>query len=1477
MSLYEFWTLWYFHRHPFDLELLIERVLQTAHPGVVVELRGGASGLGDAGRDVVIKLDRADAEPCGVVQVSAQENWRMKFRRELRAFVRRVREGAHPRPPERWLFATVQSVHERSSAPQLPPGDKDDELTWAAALLAEVGVTTRAEIWGLQEILDVVADPERGRHVRLEFGAPEVTDDTVDQIVQALDAFTAASLRGVSCALPLLGTLPREERDEVGSYLREYGGVLVVGEGGTGKSALIAEIAREARNQGTAILLVRASSFNPQDNVAAIQARLPIREPLMVALRRIASLVPCLVIVDQLDSASGTPLFNDLLGLIGTAAALENVQVLAACRTWQAEKEPELGRLTIPRVESRPLTSTEGRRLLRRLGVGSPSPVLLDLATNLLNLSLIAGLAQAGEDVSTITGKLDLWHRYRRSIEEREGRVTLEDAVSLARESLMRNEREFPIPPASSTSADRLIGRGVLVPSRGETSRFRHQELHDYMYAWDTALRRRMTGSQVKQEIGDRFCRGVLRWMLAMYQAEMPELGVRLLAEVLLDDEWQFYTRAELLDVLLEIESPGDDIVGVTVRAMEDGPLADYFFTRLDAPGWFHPLNRRRAFSCPPGLQSVEGGFRLVPWPQGDYLGRIATALPDDVARLAATVKTDNPAVFRNFVEAARRMRPQDGAKLVPAVVNWLDVDARWLLPDEALSLAKSLTSAGQWRAGLALATALLQPKVRQLPPDSPWPPEVDPARDSYAFKQTLEELVPDLRQCRPWETFRMLERLLREALAMESGGGRNRWSGWRAAVEDHPQNHHFGDFKGLVFGSLRDSLDELYARYPNEAQRAICRLLHSRHAIFRRLALYELTIHALDFRPLLTSVLVDPRHSFDAEEHHEYYRLLEATYPQLSDGERREVLDTLLLVPYPRMRGLSLEERRGFTLDHQRRFLWAIREHLPVAERDHLQRLVDQHGVPDHPDFLAWSTGVMMGPTSPIGSDEILSMGPSGFATYVESWEPSGDFMGPSVEGLAGALQRAVSQQPEVWAREAVLFASAGLRGIYAYHAFMGWTDALRENRRFPYEPIVSLCESLTDLTDIELPHEVGDREFKVSWLKGAIASLWWEAMRRDEFAPPEELAPQLVGIIRQLLSEREPDTDHERQYGGDNMNPSELRINTARGKAVDALIMYALWRGRTLGRAGATTKLEPTIRELLEWKVDCQREPSPAVHSAFGQYLANLYWLDPLWTREKWPAIFPSSRGQESFWAAALLAYVLYGQIVGDLYLLLREEYRRALLYQDNWGKHSEQVVQRVGEHIAVALWHGWEGQDPTSDSLVVEVFRMGPAGARGGFLWLLGRFLRDAGLHQDDPIWSRLRRLWEWRVTGPDPDDPLVREEAGRFAWWLEAIPESLGSCFPLVRSTVVRLRDEMHVRDVVQYLAREASQFPAEAVQVLDALTGQPLPSYVLRMESENTRRILEAALRADRGSQDAAIAIINRFGAWGDHSFRDLLD
>ena len=149
MSLYELYLRDFFNRRPLDLEQLVERVLQVDNPELVVESRGGRR---DLGRDVVIKARRSDPKPTGVVQASAQERWRTKFRAELRKFIMRVREGVYPEMPSTWRFVTTQEVHVRVQADELGEGDKDDELRWARDTLVQADlVNVEVEIWGLCE------------------------------------------------------------------------------------------------------------------------------------------------------------------------------------------------------------------------------------------------------------------------------------------------------------------------------------------------------------------------------------------------------------------------------------------------------------------------------------------------------------------------------------------------------------------------------------------------------------------------------------------------------------------------------------------------------------------------------------------------------------------------------------------------------------------------------------------------------------------------------------------------------------------------------------------------------------------------------------------------------------------------------------------------------------------------------------------------------------------------------------------------------------------------------------------------------------------------------------------------------------------------------------------------------------------------------------------------------------------------------
>ena len=54
-----------------------------------------------------------------------------------------------------------------------------------------------------------------------------------------------------------------------------------------------------------------------------------------------------------------------------------------------------------------------------------------------------------------------------------------------------------------------------------------------------------------------------------------------------------------------------------------------------------------------------------------------------------------------------------------------------------------------------------------------------------------------------------------------------------------------------------------------------------------------------------------------------------------------------------------------------------------------------------------------------------------------------------------------------------------------------------------------------------------------------------------------------------------------HEQRYGGSNMDPATLSINTTRGETMHAVIRYALWVRRHLEK-------EPDAEERLAKKFD-------------------------------------------------------------------------------------------------------------------------------------------------------------------------------------------------------------------------------------------------------------------------------------------------
>lgn len=514
-----------------DLEAFCQRVLQTEHPELYVERRGGT---GDEGRDLVIKTRKSQVIPHGVCQVSAERPWQHKFRRELKNLVEGVKADDPGEPPALWIFLTTQPVHEKKRPSRTEkPRDKDDELAWAKGFLEKQSRRDiEIEIWGFQDLVEIVAHPQKGKLIRDEFGLSQLFTEGLDDWIKRLKLFTEARVDQTVTQMPVLGHIRRIEQELLRESVKEHGATLLLGEGGAGKSGIVTAEAVRLIRGGYPVLYLRAdrlpSNLQTPDQIGA---HIGIAKPLVQVLTMIGGVTgECYLFFDQMSFVMGTESSLTLCSLAQTVRNVEGVHVVVVCRSHQAGITGEIQQLGFPVVEARPLGHDLVSELLQRLGIQQPSQLLIGLGGNMLHLSIIAELVRDGTNVADLSGEAQLWARYVDSISTREGADTLATAVDLACETLRQRRREsYILNPDLPTR--RLISRGILVETNAHVYRFRHDVVQDYLYAWDATRQKKPAGDMLG-EVGELFFPAIGDWVVKIYRKEKPELALAFAREV---------------------------------------------------------------------------------------------------------------------------------------------------------------------------------------------------------------------------------------------------------------------------------------------------------------------------------------------------------------------------------------------------------------------------------------------------------------------------------------------------------------------------------------------------------------------------------------------------------------------------------------------------------------------------------------------------------------------------------------------------------------------------------------------------------------------------------------------------------------------------------------------------------------------------------------------------------------------------------
>jgi hypothetical protein len=194
-------------------------------------------------------------------------------------------------------------------------------------------------------------------------------------------------------------------------------------------------------------------------------------------------------------------------------------------------------------------------------------------------------------------------------------------------------------------------------------------------------------------------------------------------------------------------------------------------------------------------------------------------------------------------------------------------------------------------------------------------------------------------------------------------------------------------------------------------------------------------------------------------------------------------------------------------------------------------------------------------------------------------------------------------------------------------------------------------------------------------------------------------------------------------------------------------------------------------------------------------------------------------------------------------------------------------------------LVYWRGWENLQ-SAGSLVHQFFRIAPLETRVALIEYVGRGLQETvktRQHIDHPeIWARPRKLWQWRLreASTTSGGRSIAQEIPSFVDWLREVPENVKSLYPLLRMTLNFAVYELRTAYMMDYLVKNAKQYPLRSAQLFLALV-KKAEGQNLWLDPTEVHAILDPAVEAGGKARRVAREVANMLGERGDFRFKDV--
>ena len=920
-----------------------------------------------------------------------------------------------------------------------------------------------------------------------------------------------------------------------------------------------------------------------------------------------------------------------------------------------------------------------------------------------------------------------------------------------------------------------------------------------------------------------------------------------------------------MIDELAAIEHPTKaDCQRLRNEIPQSNPALERFFSAVGS-GWFVQLRKAHYFDAAEPLSlDGDGMVSYVPWPPGLYLASIAAepAYAAEVVSVFEALETDNPQAAESAADVALVVPPALAAGLASKLAQFLESFAQWSLPSKAGKVAVRLAAESQRSAALVIMERLI--------------PVPDRGSRGSRFV-SLESVAPAYADLGV-----DVVRFLADRLCAADDDPDNkidlRYSYmWRPSIA----RNRYGDGRDEILSALRDAAVAVAGSVG--VARVVEVLDGYEPALFSRVSLHLLSLFP---EPVLVEQwLISPEIFFEADLDREYGVLLRQEYSRLSELARQEILKLIDAGPG---RAASVDYSAEVVERWRLHQLARLGADLPDGYREEFDALVATYGPPadaqdDDLEFTAWP-----GTHSPLTAAEIASMTDDDLLAMFKTWQESGGWRAPTVDGLRVQLEEAIAADPVRFSRLAPRFINVDptygvallttLTRLVADQQSgsisVGSNEPLGIAQQVAWGDLLDFGQAVLDHSQSGSDQPSEEVRYGPTWHGCCrhLAELLTAAMRNRAIGLGH--SSRVFALILRMVEA--PDADPRRRAVLDDYDPIVEALDTLRPLALAAVMEFIRW---ALPDSDSNQRPEyEMVTELLEAHLDPANDNTPRVRSVYGMYLHVLLAHRPEWTGANRDRIFGST-DRTGLGRAAWQAFLRTNRPSQRGYELLRREYEAAVadLPSERPDHDTDPAQDEATDHLMghIATLYGW-GFIRIDSELMTTLFSSGTAIAfRARLLEVCGQMLSQTTEPASDIV-ARLQALWDWRETELAAGNTEPKELSS-MGWWASSliIPADW---------TLARLQRLLHLGGVPEpahivadRLVELTPTHVAETVHCLSSLVDAATDRWFIDRSYQEITAVLTAGVNAaDPTTRQRALDTVNRLVARGRTTFASIL-